>query len=145
MPPPVSGWRMFIASPRRTSPAVLFVVGGRKELGIERRAPLSRAAENDGWTLGGREGRTTLRRCALTEAVGVSFGISTRARVSCVPIWYSRTGAPSPRTTWPWSGRGRSASMSSRPQNFDLEDGVWGEYDFRNFEAWPSAMTVREP
>src|SRR2546423_11359297 len=54
-------------------------------------------------------------------------------------------GAPSPRTTWPCFGRGRSASMSSRPQNLDLEDGVCREYDFRNFEAQPSAITVREP
>lgn len=92
MPPPVRGWRMFIASPRISKPAWVFVEAGRKELGMLRSLPSLRASSKDGCTDGGREGRTVLRRCdftppAATEAAGVFSGTSMRARVSWVPIW----------------------------------------------------------
>lgn len=92
MPPPVKGWRMFKASPAITRPGVLFVAGGRKELGMERSLPARIAASKEGWTHLGREGRTTFSRWFLTppfltEAEGRPSGISIRARVSCEPIW----------------------------------------------------------
>ena len=62
IPPPVRGWRMFMASPSIIMPGVRLVLGGRKELGIDFSAPLSSAASNDGRTDFGRLGRTVLRR-----------------------------------------------------------------------------------
>ena len=91
MPPPVKGWRIFIASPSITIPGTRLMEGGRNEFGILRSLPSSRALENEGFTLSGREGRTTLRRWAFTppflaDAEARCSGISTNARVSCVPI-----------------------------------------------------------
>ena len=82
---------MFIASPSITIPGTRLTEGGRKELGILRSLPSSRALEKEGLTLSGREGRTTLRRWAFTppflgDAEARCSGMSTSARVSCVPI-----------------------------------------------------------
>ena len=87
MPPPVRGWRMFIASPIITNPGVVLVLGGSQEFGIDRSLPFSMAALNAGCVCSGRFGTTTLVRCAFTppfliDADGVFSGISTSARVS---------------------------------------------------------------
>jgi len=87
IPPPVSGCRIFIASPRRIIPGVLFVVAGRKELGIEGRRSASIAFLKEGWTSLGRSGRTISCRYPLRAPDGGSLGMATNARVSCVPIW----------------------------------------------------------
>jgi hypothetical protein len=76
MPPPVSGCRIFSASPRRIIPGVLFVDAGKSELGIDLKPPFSIASAKDGCTDLGKEGKTTFFRCAFTpplatEAVGV--------------------------------------------------------------------------
>lgn len=48
MPPPVSGCRMFMASPSMHSPGVMFVFGGKKEFGMLRILPSSSAAAKAG-------------------------------------------------------------------------------------------------
>ena len=82
---------MFIASPSIAIPGTRLTEGGRKEFGMLRSLPSSSALANEGLTLSGREGRTTLRRWAFTppflgEAEARCSGMSTRALVSCVPI-----------------------------------------------------------
>ena len=129
IPPPVNGCRIFSASPRIINPGVLFGAAGRKELGMDRREPRSRASRNDGWIPFGSEGRTTWRRWLLTppffgDADGRFSGISMRIRVSRVPIWYTRMGGLSLRSTWPKCGLGRSASINSSPQNRERTRGV---------------------
>lgn len=104
IPPPVSGCRMLRASPRITRPGVLGAAAGRKEFGMERSWPCSKAAMKAGWTGSGSEGRTTFRMWFftppfLTDAEGRFSGMSTRMRVSWVPIWYRRIGALSPSKT----------------------------------------------
>lgn len=92
MPPPVRGCRMFMASPRMMSPACLCVEGGRKLFGIERSLPASIALRKAGWTHSGSWGSATLSMWFLTPpflglAEGRFSGMSTRMRVSWVPIW----------------------------------------------------------
>lgn len=87
MPPPVRGWRMFMASPRMIIPGTRFLLGGSHELGILRSFPSSRADSNELWTDLGRLGRTVFRRWALTPplavlALGSPSGTSIRALVS---------------------------------------------------------------
>lgn len=106
IPPPVNGCRMLRASPRITRPGVVFVAAGRKEFGIDRSWPCSKAAMKAGCTDSGSEGRTTFRMWLftppfLTDADGRFSGMSTRMRVSCVPIWYRRIGALSLSKTCP--------------------------------------------
>lgn len=88
IPPPVKGCRIFIASPSRIIPGVLFVVAGKKEFGMLGKRSASSAFRKDGCMHRGRSGRTTFMRWAFTPpsaAEGI-LGMSTRARVSWVPI-----------------------------------------------------------
>lgn len=106
IPPPVNGCRIFSASPKIIKPGVLFDEAGRKEFGIDRNWPLSNAASNEARASSGSEGKIMFRRWPLTppfftDAEGRFSGISTRIRVSRVPIWYMRTGGLSLRSTWP--------------------------------------------
>jgi len=78
---------MFIASPRRIIPGVVFAAAGRKLFGMVGSRSASTAFRKEGWICFGRSGATTSRRYDLRVPNGGVDRMETSARVSWVPIW----------------------------------------------------------
>lgn len=148
IPAPVTGCRMFKASPSRTIPSVLFRVDGIQEFGMLLRRPFRIARSNAGRTVSGTVGATHSSRYNLTASVLPSLsctesGISTRILVSRFPIGYIKTGGPLPMTEWAYLGIDRCASSISRPQNRETAFGLWGVNCDRKLDDEPSAKMVK--